>query len=142
MSVEPIHPAALANMNSVEFAMSKNKDAWLALYADDAIVADPVGVSPFDPSGQGHRGKAALEAFWDTVIGPSNIVMTVHQRCPSGANACGVHMTAVNDMGNGIKTAIDMIATYEVNADGKISAMRAYWSWDEMEHQLKKLGLI
>jgi hypothetical protein len=51
-------------------------------------------------------------------------------------------MTALNDMGNGIKTAVDMIATYEVNEAGKISAMRAYWSWDEMEQQLKKLGLM
>ncbi len=141
LSDAPIHPAVLANMNSIKYAMAGDKQAWLALYADDAMLADPVGASPFDPSGAGHRGKAAIEAFWDAVIGPANLVLTAHQRCPSGANACAVPITAVNDLGNGINTTIEMIAVYEVNDAGKISSMKAYWSWDSMASQLKALGL-
>ena len=142
MTETTIHPAVLANMNSIKFAMAKDKVAWLALYADDAVVADPVGVSPLDPLGSGHCGTAALEAFWDTVIASANMVMTVHSRVSSGANACAVHMSAVNDIGNGSQTRVDMIATYEVDEAGKIASMKAYWSWDEMATQLKQLGLM
>jgi hypothetical protein len=141
MSNESIHPAVQANMNSIKYAMAGNKEAWLALYADNAVLADPVGASPFDPSGAGHCGKAAIEAFWDAVIGPAKLVLTAHKRCPSGASACAVPITAVNDLGNGIKTTIDMIAVYEVNDAGKITSMKAYWSWDSMASQLKELGL-
>ena len=141
MNQQTLHPAVRANMQSIEYAMSGNKSAWLALYADDAMVADPVGISPLDPGGLGHQGKAAIEAFWDTVIGPSNLTMTVHQRCPSGAATCAVSMTAQNDIGNGLSTAIDMIAVYEMNDAGKIKCMKAYWNWDEMAAQLTKLGL-
>ena len=141
MSNESIHPAVQANMNSIKYAMAGDKEAWLALYTDDAVVADPVGVSPFDPVGEGHRGKAAIEALWDAVIGPSNVTITPHKRYPSGSNTCAVPQTAVNDLGNGINTTVDMVAVYEVNDEGKITSMKAYWSWDEMTAQLKELGL-
>ncbi len=141
MPTASIHPAVQANMNSIKYAMAGDKEAWLALYTDDAVVADPVGVSPFDPTGEGHQGKEAIATFWDTVIGPANLAITAHKRCPSGTSTCAVPMTAVNDMGNGIVTSIDMIAVYEVDDEGKIRSMKAYWSWDDMEAQLKELGL-
>lgn len=142
MSNESLHLAVQANINSIKYASQGDKEAWLALYDDNALVQDPVGISPFDASGEGHRGKAAIEAFWDTVIGPSNITITVAKRCPSGSHSCAVMQTAVNDMGNGIKTTIEMICVYEVNDAGKITRMSAYWDWDAMETQLKELGFM
>ncbi len=136
------HPAIQANMQSIKLASEGNKEAWLDLYADDAIVQDPVGVSPFDATGEGHKGKAAIETFWDNVIGPSNLTLVAHKRIPSGERACAVHQTAINDMGNGNKTEVDMIAIYELNDEGKIARMSAFWSWAEMEEQLKKLGFM
>ncbi|MEM1156361.1 MAG: hypothetical protein AAGI44_19670 [Pseudomonadota bacterium] len=70
---DAVHPAVLANTQSIRYAMEGNLSAWLALYADDAVLADPVGISPMDPDGLGHHGKAAIEVFWDTVTAPSNI---------------------------------------------------------------------
>lgn len=137
---DTIHPAVLANMNSIKYAMAKDKAAWLALYRDDAVVRDPVGVSPLDPAGNGHIGKAAIEKFWDSVIGVSNITLTPGLRCPSGTHSCAVPMRAENDLGGGIKTVVDMIAVYEVDDDGLIASMSAYWDWSTMEAQLKKLG--
>lgn len=46
----------------------RDREAWLALWADDAVVEDPIGVSPLDPEGHGHRGKEAIGRFWDEVI--------------------------------------------------------------------------
>ena len=81
---EKLHLAVEANKKSIKYASEGNKDAWLALYTDDAVVCDPVGKSPMDPSGEGHRGKAAIEAFWDNVIGPSNVEITANKRWTSG----------------------------------------------------------
>ena len=142
MTTESRHPAVQANINSINYATQGDKEAWLALYDDNALVQDPVGKSPFDSTGEGHQGKAAIEKFWDTVIGPSNITITVTKRCPSGSHTCAVFQTAVNDLGNGIKTSIDMIVVYEVNDAGKIIRMSAYWDWDTMVAQLKKLGFM
>lgn len=141
MSETKIHQAMRANRLSMNYAMAGDKDAWLDLYSDDAVLADPVGVSPFDPSGEGHRGKAAIATFWDTVIGPAKLKITAHQRITSGDRICAVSMTAMNDLGNGIKTSIDMIAVYEVDEAGKICSMKAYWSWDELAGQLARAGL-
>lgn len=132
---DTLHPAVAANMKSVELAAKKDREGWLALYADDAIVQDPVGKSMFDPAGNGHIGKEAIAKFYDTVIGRSNLTITVHQRIISGERAVAVLQTAENDLGK-IKTKVDMVAIYEVNDDGKIQRMSAFWNWDDMKKQL------
>jgi hypothetical protein len=33
-----------ASFKSRDFSLSKNRDGWLGLFADDAVVQDPVGV--------------------------------------------------------------------------------------------------
>lgn len=137
---DTIHPAVLANMNSVKYVMEKNREAWLALYRDDATVADPVGKSPFDPEGKGHVGKEAIAAFYDNVIGPSTAVITPGERTPSGDHWCAVPMVAESDMGNGHSTRVEMICIYEVDDNGLIVSMRAFWDWSEMERQLKEIG--
>src|SRR5450432_2740360 len=50
---------------------ARDRDRWLDLFAPDAVVQDPIGPSPFDPDGKGHRGRKAIAAFYDTVIAPS-----------------------------------------------------------------------
>ena len=66
-------PARRAALMSREYVQSKNREGWLSLYAEDAIIEDPIGVSMIDPAGKGHRGAAAREAFWDNFIAPSDI---------------------------------------------------------------------
>jgi len=141
MNTHTEHLAIQANMQSVALAMKGDREGWLALYDDDAVVQDPVGQSPFDATGEGHRGKAAIAKFWDTVIGPSQLTINVHKRIPSGDRSCAVLQTAINDMGKG-KTEVEMVAIYEVNDAGKITRMSAFWSWAEMESQLKQLGFM
>ena len=54
----------LKSMNAVK---AKDKEAWLALFEDDAVVEDPVGgFEPWDPTGEGQRGKDAISKFYDT----------------------------------------------------------------------------
>ena len=58
-------------MNACVSAMNQplvDKAAWLAVYEEDGLVQDPVGVSRFDATGGGHRGRAAISAFWDVFM--------------------------------------------------------------------------
>jgi ketosteroid isomerase-like protein len=132
--------AVEANKNSIKYAMDGNKEAWLALYADDAVVCDPVGKSPMDPTGEGHRGRAAIEAFWDTVIGPAKLDIQVDKRWISGDHCCCVAQVAQNDLGDGKVTRCDMLARYEVNEEGLITSMAAHWDFDDMMEQLAQLS--
>ncbi len=109
------HPALIANQKSILLAAEGNKDAWLALYAEDALLQDPVGISPLDPEGKGHHGKSAIEIFWDTIIAPANMTITIKQRIISGPFDCAVFQTVSNDLGNGKISQVDMLATYSVN---------------------------
>ncbi len=70
MSTEsPVH---LAGKRSREAVTARDKAAWLEVFADDAVVADPVGPSHFDPEGNGHHGRDAISAFWDKAIAPTD----------------------------------------------------------------------
>lgn len=137
---EQNHLAVEANKKSIQYASEGNKEAWLALYTDDAIVQDPVGVSPMDPTGEGHRGKEAIEKFWDTIIGPATLTIRVDKRWTSGDYCCCVAQVAQNDLGDGKVTECDMLALYEVNPEGLITRMAAHWCFDDMMEQLARLN--
>ena len=47
----PKTPARTASIQSMENSMKGDAKAWLDLFADDAIVQDPYGPSPMNPSG-------------------------------------------------------------------------------------------
>ena len=136
---DKINLAVEANKKSIQYAMEGNKEGWLGLYTEDAVVCDPVGKSPMDPAGEGHQGKAAIEEFWDNVIGKANIDIRVDKRWTSGDHCCCVAQVAHNDLGDGNITRCDMLATYEVNEEGLITRMAAHWDFDDMMEQLSKL---
>jgi hypothetical protein len=138
---EKTHPAVEANRKSIQYAMEGNKEAWLALYADDAVVQDPVGKSPMDPTGEGHIGKAAIEGFWDMIIGPANLEIRVDKRWISGDSCCCVAQVAKNHLGDGKFTEIDMLCVYEVNEQGLLTRMAAHWDWEDINRQLEQLGV-
>ena len=105
------HPAQRAAARSARFASERRKSEWLALYADDAIVEDPVGISPLDPTGQGHRGRQALEAFWDMVIGPGNMTYQIHQS-HACADECANVWSVSNRMPDCFVITVDVVSVY------------------------------
>ncbi|MBW2551530.1 MAG: nuclear transport factor 2 family protein, partial [Deltaproteobacteria bacterium] len=64
---------------SPEIAGQHDKERWLALYADDAVVEDPVGTPA------SHRGRRPgrlgdeLGRFYEAFIAPSGIEMVTRQ---------------------------------------------------------------
>ena len=129
------HPARRAAENSMRHVKAKDKSAWLALFADEAVVEDPVGVSPLDPSGQGHRGKAAIARFWDAVIAPGDVEMTVRESYAAGSECANV-VSLVNRMPGGVEIGTDCVIVYRVDEAGRIVSLRAYWEFEKIAAQL------
>jgi steroid Delta-isomerase len=132
------HAAQRAAALSARYASERSKDAWLDLYAEDAVIEDPVGVSPLDPSGQGHRGRAALSRFWDLVIAPGNMTYVIRESYPC-ADQCANVWSLTNVLPGGAQVTVDLVSIYRVNAAGKLISMRAYWSYAAVEEQLKSV---
>jgi steroid Delta-isomerase len=128
--------ALAASRLSGQFVEQGNKDAWLALFADDACVQDPVGKSPLDPSGKGHLGKAAIANFWDLVIATGNIEFTIVSSHPAG-DECANVVKMVNTLPGDITMQVDMVVVYAANSAGKITSLKAYWDFDAVQEQFR-----
>ena len=122
---------------SRDYAVAKDKENWLELFAKDAIVQDPIGRSPLDPEGNGHKGIAAIEKFYDTVIANGNIEFTIIESIPC-ANECANYAQIVNLVGD-IKIETKMMVIYRINSNDKIESLRAFWDYQKMEKQLNGL---
>jgi len=122
-------PVTLAGRRSREAAVARDKQGWLDLFADDAIVEDPIGPSHFDPEGNGHRGKDAIAKFFDMAIAPSELEFHFDKTYVCGDEEANTgHIVIV---ASGYRVIAEGVFTYRVNADGKIAALRAYWELDK-----------
>ena len=122
---------------SRDYAVAKDKENWLELFAKDAIVQDPIGRSPLDPEGNGHKGIAAIEKFYDTVIANGDIEFTIIESIPC-ADECANYAQIVNLVGD-IKIETKMIVIYRINSNNKIESLRAFWDYQKMEKQLNEM---
>lgn len=121
-------PVHLAGKRSREAAIAGDKEAWLALFADDAIVEDPIGPSHFDPEGKGHRGKEAISRFFDMAIAPSQLEFNFTKTFQCGNEEANIGSIVI--VASGYRVVAEGVFTYKVNDEGKIVALRAYWELD------------
>ncbi len=139
---EDEHPARRASLLSREYVQTHNRDAWLGLWTEDAIIEDPIGVSYIDPEGKGHRGAQARAAFYDSFIAPATISIEIHQSYAAGLE-CANHITItiLLDGGEGkrIQQMVHGVFTYHCNEDGKLTAMRGYWDTEDPINAMTEL---
>ena len=120
-------PARRASQRSYSAVARKAKEEWLALFADDALLEDPVGPSFFDAEGKGHRGMAAISAFWDMAIEPvAEFRFTIRDSFANG-NACANIGTFSTRLQDGSLADTELIAVYRVDEAGLITSMAAHW---------------
>jgi steroid delta-isomerase len=116
-----------ASMAAVE---AMDRQAWLDLFAEDAVVEDPVGPSMFDPEGKGHRGREAIAAFFDNVIAVNqSIGFTIHQSLLCGDEVANVGVIRITFEG-GSAVEVDGVYVYRRSPEDKIASLRAYWETD------------
>jgi len=137
------HPARRAALLSREYVHSKNKAGWLGLYTENAIIEDPIGPSPIDPEGRGHRGPAAREAFWDHFIAPANIHIDILDSYAAGREVANhVVITVKVEVGPGrlLKQKVHGVVTYHVDDAGRLEALRAYWEVDDPRNAMTEVA--
>lgn len=98
---------------------SKDREAWLALFADNASITDPVGQPAME-------GKEAIAGFYDRVTGMAESMdFQIHRIVGCGKKGA-LLFTLVTVMGSA-KMAIDVIDIFEIDDAGKILTLEAYW---------------
>ena len=108
-------------------AGARDRSTWVGLFTADGRVEDPVGSTP-------HRGRSAIERFYDTFIGPRDI------RFHPDVDVV-VGQTVVRDgelevtMADTLTLRIPVFIRYDLRDDDgelKIAALSAYWELPTM----------
>ena len=101
------HPARSASQRSYSAVAKGDLDEWLTVYAEDAVIEDPVGPSMFDPEGKGHHGHDGIAAFWHQAIAPiarssGGRVTTQWNSSPAFHSASRERRRSVTDSSDGL----------------------------------------
>jgi steroid Delta-isomerase len=125
------HPARVAAARSMDAVARGAKDEWLALFAADAVVEDPVGPSFFDPEGAGHRGTAAISAFWDKSIALADrLEFDISESFAAGDEVANVG-TITAHLPGGTRVDTRGVFVYRVDSSGLIRSLRAFWEMNQ-----------
>lgn len=93
-------------------------EAIVSLFAEDATVEDPVGTEP-------KRGRDAIRAFYAVSVGTgAKLELLGDPRCAADFVAFPF---AVKLEWQGKRQVIEVIDTFRINDDGKITEMRAFF---------------
>jgi hypothetical protein len=125
------HPAREAAMKSIIAIQNKDREGWLALWHPDGLLQDPVGVSPLDPGGEGHKGIAAITVFYDNVIAQGDVRFHIRESFACG-NECANVGTITTRSGDGAVSRCELVMVYRVNEEGSVLCLRAFWEFDDL----------
>lgn len=124
------HPARVAARKSIETVARREKNEWLALYSEDALIEDPVGPSPFDPQGVGHRGHERMSAYWDGTIATTDHIDFIVDASYTSGNEVANVASVLAYLPGGVHLQTFGVYIYRVGEDGLISSLRTYWDFD------------
>jgi steroid delta-isomerase len=96
-----------------------DRDAFLALWAPDGVLEDPVGTPE-------HRGHEALGAFWDTARQLADRI----ELEPQQVIVCGDEAVMVFDIHahvGGAEMVMQAVDVMRCNDDGALVSVRAFW---------------
>ena len=123
-------PVELAFARHVKAVQTRDRAAFVANFAEDAVVEDPVGKSALDPTGRGHRGHAAIGAFWDAIIAPGSVRFAIERAIVCGDEIANIG-TIFNRMPDGREIGAEGVFVYRVNETGKLVSLKAYWDFEK-----------
>ena len=106
----------------IELVAKGSADDLVELYADDATVEDPVG-------GEVHIGRQAIRGFYSATDGLDAECELVTLRVAGNEAAFQFRLTIKAGNGGMVIEPIDVMVFGD---DGKVTAMKAYWSADNV----------
>ena len=130
---------------SPEVAGQHDKERWLALYSNDAVLEDPVGTPASHKGRRKGRLGDELGRFYEAFIGPSAIEMQVRQDIVSGMHvfrAVDIHTT---NLRTGLKMVVPANLLYEIvsrDVGLQIRRMQAHWELNRMSRMLMSKGML
>lgn len=130
---------------SPDIAGQHDKQRWLALYSDDAILEDPVGTPASHKGRRPGRLGDELGRFYEAFIAASGIEMVARRDIVSGMHvfrAVDIHTT---NLKTGLKMKVPANLLYEVvprNGGFAIRRMQAHWELNRMSRILMSEGAL
>jgi steroid delta-isomerase len=105
----------------VELVDAGDIDAIVALYAEDAVVEDPVGKAPL-------QGIEAIARFYREGLGAMKVSASLTGPVRATHNGCGAMPFRVDMEWGGQPCSLHVIDVMEFDAEGRIRSMKAFWS--------------
>lgn len=100
-----------------------DKEGWLSLWAEDAVLEDPVGVDTFVGF------ETIATTFWAMVDALSPMKLWLEREViVCGNEAIGILFGVVTQQGELTKVG-PIVDHFTFNDDGKIKSMRAFWKY-------------
>lgn len=128
--------------SSPQFVAKHDKEGWLGIFADGAVVEDPVGSVSVTKGAKVRKDKDELGRFWDTFIAPNEIIFDAHLDVLVD-KAVARDVTIRTKLPSGFKIAVGAHLLYEVDSvDGvlRVQRMRAFWQMGSTSRQGMKGG--
>ena len=104
-------------------------DAWVSTFAENATSFDPVGAPAI-------VGRDALREFLQSICKNFKSVALNEDSVFVAGDGAAVKWTGSGTSTNGREVKFEGIDVFDVNEDGKIQTVRAYWNPAEMVAQL------
>ena len=104
-------------------------DAIANTFAEDGTTRDPVGAPPVS-------GREGVREFFQSIFKNFKSVALDENSVFVAGNGAAVKWTGHGTSANGKEVNFEGIDIFEVNDDGKIQTLRAYWNPAEMIAQL------
>ncbi len=132
------HPARAASQRSYSAVAKGDLEEWLTVYAEDAVIEDPVGPSFFDPEGKGHHGHEGIRKFWETAIAPIEQFRFVIHDSHANGKTCANVGTITTRFADGTLVDTDLVMVYTIHDDGRVASMRAFWEPERAMGTMRK----
>jgi steroid Delta-isomerase len=125
-------PETISRTIKAYFAATRAMDieAWVSTFAPDAVSYDPVGAPPT-------AGHDALRQFFMAIAGAFDTVGLSEDHVFIAGNGAAVKWTGRGKGKNGRQVTFEGIDIFELNPDGLIQTVRAYWNPAEVMMQLQ-----
>ena len=104
-------------------------EAWANTFAEDGNTQDPVGTPTI-------TGRAAIREFLESICKNFKSVGLTEDSVFVAGNGAAVKWTGHGTSSTGKEVKFEGVDVFEVNEDGKIQTVRAYWNPAEMIAQL------
>ena len=104
-------------------------EAWANTFAEDGNTEDPVGTPTI-------TGRAAIREFLESICKNFKSVGLTEDSIFVAGNGAAVKWTGHGTSSTGKEVKFEGVDVFEVNDDGKIQTVRAYWNPAEMIAQL------